>query len=262
MSGPADLIGLPATARAAASERCRAAGLDPKRLPRHVAIIMDGNGRWAQGKGWERTRGHKRGTESVRTVTTECAQLGIERLTLYAFSSENWSRPRIEVEFLMRLLADYLRAEVPTLQQHQVRLEAIGQLHRLPEHARGALDHAMQATAANTSMVLSLALSYGGRDEIADACRAIAEAVAAGHLTPAEVCTATVASHLYAPHAPDVDVVVRSAGEHRLSNFLLWQASYAEYVAIPTLWPDFGAADLHAALRDYQGRERKFGGVC
>ena len=261
MSSPADAIGLPAAERAAAAERCRAAGLDPRRLPRHVAIVMDGNGRWAKGKGWERTQGHKRGSESVRTVTTACARLGIERLTLYAFSSENWARPRIEVDFLMRLLAEYLRAEVPTLQENRIRLEAIGQLHHLPAHARTALDDAIAATAANTNMVLSLALSYGGRDEIADACRAIAEQVAAGRLAPGQIDAATVAAHLYAPHAPDVDVVVRSAGEHRLSNFLLWEASYAEYVAIPTLWPDFGEGDLHAALREFQGRERRFGGV-
>jgi undecaprenyl diphosphate synthase len=261
MSGPGDVIGVPLAERAAAAERCVAAGLDPERLPRHVAIVMDGNGRWAQGKGWERTRGHKRGTESVRAVTTGCAELGIERLTLYAFSSENWSRPRIEVEFLMRLLADYLRAEVPTLQRHRIRLEAIGQLHRLPEHARTALDDARSATAGNASMVLSLALSYGGRDEIADACRAIAQAAVAGALRPEDIDAATVGRHLYAPHAPDVDVVVRSAGEQRLSNFLLWEASYAEYVAIPTLWPDFGVADLHAALREYQGRARRFGGI-
>ena len=262
MSGPGDVIGLPAADRPAADGRCRAAGIDPARLPRHVAIIMDGNGRWAQGKGWERTQGHKRGSDSVRTVTVEAARLGIERLTLYAFSSENWARPRLEIFFLMRLLDDYLRSQVDLLQKYQVRLEAIGQLDRLPEHARAALDDTMRATAGNTNMVLSLALSYGGRDEIADACRAIAEEVAAGRLTPAEVNAATVAAHLYAPHAPDVDVIVRSAGEHRLSNFLPWQASYAEYVAIPTLWPDFAAADLHAALREYQGRNRKFGGVC
>jgi len=262
VSGPGDAIGLPAADRPAAAERCRAAGIDPTRLPRHVAIIMDGNGRWAQGKGWERTQGHKRGSDSVRTVTVEAARLGIERLTLYAFSSENWSRPRLEIFFLMRLLDDYLRAQVNLLQEYKVRLEAIGQLDRLPNHARAALDDTMRATAGNTNMVLCLALSYGGRDEIADACRAIAEAVAVGRMKLSEVDAPAVAAHLYAPHAPDVDVVVRTAGEHRLSNFLLWQASYAEYVSIPTLWPDFAAVDLQAALREYQGRQRKFGRVC
>lgn len=243
----------------AAAERCRAVGLDPARLPRHVAIVMDGNGRWAKGKGWERTKGHRKGAEAVRTVTTECVALGVRRLTLYAFSSENWSRPRLEIEVLMRLLEEFLAGELPTLQQNQVKLEAIGRLDRLPAGPRARLDATMAATAAHTAMTLCLALSYGGRDEIVDACRALAAEAAAGRLRPDDIDADAVAARLYAPHAPDVDVVIRSAGEHRLSNFLLWEASYAEYVSVPTLWPDFATADLHAALREYQGRERRFG---
>ncbi len=253
--------GVPAADRAAAAQRCRAAGIDPERLPRHVAIVMDGNGRWAQGQGWERTRGHRRGADAVRTVTTTCVGLGIERLTLYAFSSENWTRPRIEVEFLMALLADFLRGELATLQDNRVRLEAIGRLERLPATVRAVLDATRAATAGNAAMVLCLALSYGGRDEIVDACRSLAVDVAAGRLTADAIDGAALAARLYAPHAPDVDVVIRSAGEHRLSNFLLWESSYAEYVSVPTLWPDFAAEDLHAALRAFQGRQRRFGGI-
>nr|MBA3685373.1 di-trans,poly-cis-decaprenylcistransferase [Planctomycetota bacterium] len=175
--------------------------------------------------------------------------------------SENWARPRIEVEFLMSLLADFLRGELPTLQENRVRLEAIGRLERLPASVRGVLDATRAATAANAAMTLCLALSYGGRDEIVDACRSLAAEVIAGRIAVDAIDEAALAARLYAPHAPDVDVVIRSAGEHRLSNFLLWEASYAEYVSVPTLWPDFSAGDLHAALRAFQGRERRFGGI-
>lgn len=245
----------------AAVSQAKAAGLDPRRLPRHVAIIMDGNGRWAKSRGWNRTRGHRAGAEVVRAITTESVRLGVERLTLYAFSSENWSRPRHEVSFLMTLLARFLRDELPTLQENGVRLEAIGQLQRLPERVRAALREVGEATAGNRALVLCLALSYGGRDELVDACRAIAAAVAAGRLAPAAVDERAVAGHLYAPQAADVDLVIRTAGEHRLSNFLPWQTAYAEYVSVAPLWPDFTVADYHAALREYQRRERRFGGV-
>ncbi|HYE06850.1 MAG TPA: polyprenyl diphosphate synthase [Planctomycetota bacterium] len=248
------------TASPAVAERARAAGLDASRLPRHVAIVMDGNGRWAQGKGWERTRGHRRGAEAVRTVTTESVALGIDRLTLYAFSSENWTRPKLEVEFLMRLLDDFLVGELPTLTTNRVRLEAIGRLERLPARVRATLDATRAATAGNDAMVLCLALSYGGRDEIADACRALAAEVAAGHLRPDQIDADAVQRRLYA--GDDVDVVIRTAGEQRLSNFLPWQAIYAEYVSAPALWPDFGASEYHAALREFQGRQRRFGGVA
>jgi undecaprenyl diphosphate synthase len=254
-------IGLSPTERVLACDRCRAAGLDPERLPRHLAMIMDGNGRWAKSKGWERTRGHRKGADAVRTVTTECVRLGIQRLTLYAFSSENWSRPAHEIAFLMSLLKDFLRQELPTLRENSVRLEAIGRLDRLPDDARRILDGTIAQTATHTNMVLCLALSYGGRDEIADACRSIAAEVQAGRLAVEDIDSAAVAAHLYAPHAADVDLVVRTASEQRLSNFLPWQTTYAEYVSLPVLWPDMGVADLHAALREYQGRERRFGTV-
>ncbi|MBA3847527.1 MAG: di-trans,poly-cis-decaprenylcistransferase [Planctomycetes bacterium] len=229
-------------------------------MPRHVAIVMDGNGRWAQGKGWERTQGHRRGAEAVRTVTTESVALGIARLTLYAFSSENWTRPKLEVEFLMRLLDDFLTGELPTLMKNDVRLEAIGRLDRLPERVRATLDATRAATAGNRAMILCLALSYGGRDEIADACKALAIDVAAGRLRPDQIDADAVQQKLYA--GDDVDVVIRTAGEQRLSNFLPWQAIYAEYVSATALWPDFGATEYHAALREFQARERRFGGVA
>jgi undecaprenyl diphosphate synthase len=250
---------------AAAAAACRGAGIDPDRLPRHVAIIMDGNGRWAKSFGWDRTRGHEKGAEAVRTITTASVKLGVRRLTLYAFSAENWQRPQREVDYLMRLLDNFLKAELPTLQENGVRLTAIGQLSRLPEAVRATLDGAIAATAGNANMILSLALSYGGRDEIVDACRAIAAGVEAGRIAPEAIDAAAVQAHLYAGKCPfgadDVDVVIRTAGEMRLSNFLPWQAIYAEYVSSAALWPDFGVAEYHAALREFQGRERRFGGL-
>lgn len=242
-------------------EHARAAGLDPTRLPRHVAIIMDGNGRWAKARTWDRTRGHQQGADVVRTITTESVKLGIDRLTLYAFSSENWIRPQFEIDYLMSLLDRFLIGELPTLMDNDVRLEAIGSLHRLPANVRATLDRTISATAGNRSMVLSLALSYGGRDELTDACRAIAAEVAAGRIAPNEITQETIQAYLYAPRAEDVDLVIRTAGEQRMSNFLPWQATYAEYVSVAPLWPDFGIPAYHDALREYQARERRFGGV-
>lgn len=239
----------------------RAAGLEPARLPRHVAVIMDGNGRWALGRGWERFNGHRRGADTVRAITTECAKLGIPRLTLYAFSSENWTRPASEVEFLMDLLADFLRSELPTMLENNIRLESIGRVDELPERVLFELANARSATAANTGTILCLALSYGGRDEIVDACRKLADQAARGALDPTSIDRTTLQSALYAPQAADVDVVIRSAGERRLSNFLPWQAAYAEYVDHPALWPDFTVADFRSCLLEYQGRERRFGAV-
>ena len=237
----------------------RHAGLDPARLPRHLAVIMDGNGRWAKQRGWERFLGHRRGTTTVRDVTTECVHLGLERLTLYAFSSENWSRPRREVDVLMELLREFLRGELPTMHEHNVRLQAIGRLDRLPPAVRSELDASLAATAGNTGMVLCLALSYGGRDELVDACRSLAARVARGELAPEAIDAAAVQGALYA--AQDVDLLIRTAGEQRVSNFLPWQAAYAEFVTCAALWPDFTVEDLHSGLREYQGRERRFGKV-
>ncbi len=237
----------------------RAAGLDPARLPRHLALIMDGNGRWARKRGWERFLGHRRGATTVRDVTTECVHLGMQRLTLYAFSSENWSRPQREISVLMDLLTDYLRSELPVMHEHNVRLQAIGRLERLPTEVRSALEAALAATAGNTGMVLCLALSYGGRDELVDACRALAERAARGELAPAAIDAGTVRAALY--DGMDVDLVIRTAGEQRISNFLPWQAAYAEFVSCPVLWPDFTLDDLRTSLREFQGRERRFGAV-
>jgi undecaprenyl diphosphate synthase len=248
-----------------AASHAREAGLDPKRIPRHVAIIMDGNGRWATARGWDRTRGHRQGADVVRAITTESVALGVKRLTLYAFSSENWVRPQHEIDFLMGLLEDFLRSELPTLMQNQVRLEAIGRIERLPLAVREILAAVREATAANDAMILSLALSYGGREEIVDACRALAAEAASGRIDPAAIDEAAVQRRLYAGACPfgadDVDVVIRTAGEHRLSNFLLWQADYAEYVSCPALWPAFTVEDYQAAIRTYQARERRFGAV-
>ncbi len=238
-----------------------AVGLDATRMPRHVAIIMDGNGRWAKARTWDRTRGHQQGAEVVRTITTESVKLGIDRLTLYAFSSENWIRPQREIDYLMSLLDKFLSGELPTLMDNDVRLEAIGSLQRLPANVRATLDRTITATAGNRAMVLSLALSYGGRDELTDACRSIAAEVAAGRIAPNEITQETIQAHLYAPRAEDVDLVIRTAGEQRMSNFLPWQATYAEYVSVEPLWPDFGVTAYHAALKEYQARERRFGGV-
>ena len=243
----------------------QAAGLDPARVPRHVAIIMDGNGRWAKAHGWERTRGHEQGAEIVRAITTESVRLGIARLTLYAFSSENWSRPAAEVAVLMGLLDRFLADELPTLMENGVRLTAIGQLDRLPAPVRARLDATIAATAANPNTILSLALSYGGRDELVDACRALAVEVAAGRLAPQAIDMAAVQARLYGGRCPkgadDVDVVIRTAGEQRLSNFLPWQANYAEYVSLPWPWPDITVERFHHGLREFQARERRFGCV-
>ncbi len=243
----------------------REAGLDASRLPRHVAIIMDGNGRWAAAHGWERTRGHEQGAEIVRAITTESVRLGIARLTLYAFSTENWARPTAEVAVLMGLLERFLEGELPTLMANGVRLTAIGQLHRLPPAVRARLDATIAATAANPNTILSLALSYGGRDELVDAARALAAEVAAGTLAPAAIDAAALQAKLYAGRCPkgadDVDLVIRTAGEHRLSNFLPWQANYAEYVSLPWPWPEVTVARYHHALREFQARDRRFGCV-
>jgi undecaprenyl diphosphate synthase len=241
-------------------ERSGLSGVPRERLPRHVAIIMDGNGRWAQQKGQLRTSGHEEGARSIRTVTTECARLGLERLTLYAFSHENWKRPRPEVAYLMRLLKKFLVQERPTLIENDVRLTAIGRLDDLPDAARRELGRTMELTAGHGGLNLCLALSYGGRLEIVDACRALARDVAEGRLRPEDIDEARFASHLYQP-GRDPDLLVRTAGELRVSNFLLWQISYAELHVTSACWPDFGVDELHGALRAYAARTRKYGGL-
>jgi undecaprenyl diphosphate synthase len=230
-------------------------------VPRSVAVIMDGNGRWARSAGFERIRGHEKGTDSVRTTVTECAQLGVEALTLYAFSEENWERPKREINLLMGLLRRFLVDERPTLMQNNVRLLHAGRRQRLDSDILRLLDETMALTADNSGMRLCLAISYGGRQELADAVRSIAREVAAGSLAPEAVDEATISARLYQPTLPDPDLLIRTAGELRVSNFLLWQISYAEIHVSPVCWPDFGKEQLHEAFRDYGRRVRKFGKV-
>ncbi|MAF64179.1 MAG: di-trans,poly-cis-decaprenylcistransferase [Planctomycetes bacterium] len=230
-------------------------------FPEHLAVIMDGNGRWAQRQGLRRIFGHREGIASVREVTTSCARMGLESLTLYAFSVENWKRPRKEVEYLMRLLRRYLVAERDTLMENGVRLMGIGRLDELPADALSKLRETEELTRENTGMVLRLALSYGSRTELADALREAVADAAAGNLRPDDVDDDTLRGYLYDPQTPDPDLVIRTAGEMRLSNFLLWQASYSELYVTEVCWPEFREPDLLAALRAYAGRERRYGGL-
>ncbi len=230
------------------------------RLPRHIAVIMDGNGRWAKARHLPRFIGHQRGSEAVRRVVEAAADMGVEYLTLYAFSSENWRRPPAEVEDLMGLLRRYLRRDLAEMHANGVRLRVIGERSRLSGDIVSLIENAETQTAANCRLNVTLAISYGGQDEIVAAARAIAQAVAAGRLDPAAVDHQLFASRLDTAGLPDPDLVIRTSGEKRLSNFLLWQAAYAELVFVDTLWPDFDRADLEAAIREYQARDRRFGG--
>jgi len=227
----------------------------------HVAIIMDGNGRWARARGLPRTAGHKKGAEAVRATVKASVRLGVTHLTLFGFSSENWRRPADEVNALMGLLRVYLRGEVDELEREGVRLRVIGDRGRFSPDIRALIDAAEQRTHDNTRLALTVALNYGGRAEIAAAARRVAEAVADGRLTPEQVTETTFAGHLFAPEVPDPDVLIRTSGEQRISNFLLWQIAYAELVFTDVAWPDFGEQELADALRDFRGRERRFGAV-
>jgi undecaprenyl diphosphate synthase len=231
------------------------ARLEGAPLPRHVAVIMDGNGRWAKSRGLARIRGHQAGVKAVREAVTACREVGVKFLTLYAFSSENWDRPPLEVRALMRLLKDYLVGERGELVEKGVRLQAMGRLERLPEDVRAELDKTIALTAPCDELTLTLALSYGGRAELVDAVRAL---VAAGERDPDE---ATIGRYLYAPGHPDPDLLVRTSGEFRVSNFLLWEIAYAEMYVSNVLWPDFRAKHMYAALLDYVSRERRYGRV-
>lgn len=238
------------------------ARLDLSLLPKHVAIIMDGNGRWAKQRGYlERIIGHRAGTDSVRAAVRTAAQLRLTALTLYAFSTENWSRPKTEVSALMHLLETYLIKEIPELNDNNVRLVASGRIDDLPASARAKLAHTMEVTGRNTGLVLNLALSYGGRQEIADAARAIAADAAAGRLDPASVTPEVFARYLYRPELPEPELLIRTSGEQRLSNFLLWQSAYTEFVYTPVLWPDFRRLHFLNALEEFMRRDRRFGGV-
>ncbi len=230
-------------------------------LPRHVAVIMDGNGRWAKERGLPRIEGHRQGAESARVIIRTAGELGIKYLTLYAFSVENWNRPKDEVDALMKYLVHYLKTETSELNKNNVRLEVIGQIYRLPENVQEHLRKSIQTLSKNNGLTLIMALSYGGRTEIVDAVRAIAEKVKLGRLDPADINEQVVSQHLYTRSWPDPDLLVRTSGEMRVSNFLLWQISYAELVITPTLWPDFRKAQLCAALEEYARRHRRFGGI-
>ncbi|MBI1788483.1 MAG: isoprenyl transferase [Acidobacteria bacterium] len=239
-----------------------ASALDPARLPAHIAIIMDGNGRWAKRRSLPRVAGHKAGIGPVRATVETCARLGIQVLTLYAFSVENWKRPRAEVETLWRLLRFYLRRELPDLQKNGIRLEAIGRLDALPAQVRAELEEVIEATSRNHGLLVNLAINYGGRSELVDAINAILDAARIeGTLDGLKVDEEMIARRLYTGQSPDPDLLIRTSGEMRISNFLLWQIAYSELYITETLWPDFTRSDLLRAILDFQKRDRRFGGL-
>jgi undecaprenyl diphosphate synthase len=239
-----------------------ACGLDPKRLPSHIAIIMDGNGRWAKQRNYPRIMGHKAGVDPVRTVVETCAQLGLEALTLYAFSVENWKRPRHEIEGLWRLLRFYLRRELPNLMRNDIQLVAIGRLESLPAAVQAELQAVMAQTGRNRGMRLNLAINYGGRTELVDAVNAMLDnARSEGNVEALEITEEAIAEHLYTAGLKDPDLLIRTSGEMRISNFLLWQIAYSELYVTETLWPDFTRTELLEAISEYQNRERRFGGL-
>jgi undecaprenyl diphosphate synthase len=231
----------------------------PRTLPRHIAIIMDGNGRWAQARGLPRIAGHRRGAEAVRRTVTAAGELGISYLTLFGFSSENWKRPLAEVDDLMGLLRHYLRGEIAELHRNGVRLRVIGDFSRLAPDIVTLIANAEALTHDNSGVKLTVALSYGGRAEIVTAVRALAQKAVVGDLAPSAIDEDVISRHLLTADMPDPDLLIRTSGEQRISNFLLWQCAYAELVFTKTLWPDFGRADLEQAIADYGGRERRYG---
>lgn len=233
--------------------------VDTKKLPKHIAIIMDGNGRWAKSKGKFRVFGHKSAIQSVRETAECAAELGVEYITLYAFSTENWNRPKIEVEALMALLMDTIESEIPTLQKNQIRLNAIGEIDKLPQKCKNALANAMKITAGNQRMTLTLALSYGSRADIIEAIVKIAKKVKDGQIQPDEIKEIMLSEHLSTSGIPDPELLIRTSGEERISNFLLWEIAYSELYFTPKLWPDFRKEDLIEAVLDFQRRERRFG---
>ena len=230
-----------------------------RNLPRHIAIIMDGNGRWAKQKGRLRVFGHENGVHTVRTTVENCVKLKLEYLTLYTFSTENWNRPKIEVDTLMRLLVSSLKKELPTFQKNNVRLNTIGDISSLPKRAYKELLEVMEKTKDNSGMTLTLALSYGAREEIKNAVKAIAGKVKNNIISPESIDETIINNHLYTHDLPDVDLLIRTSGEHRISNFLLWQIAYAELYFIDVFWPDFKEHHLVEAIKNYQNRERRFG---
>ena len=233
--------------------------LDLQKLPKHVAIIMDGNGRWAKQRAMNRIRGHEEGAESVRAIVRATREIGIPWLTLYAFSEENWGRPRYEVEALMVLLKRFLQSELREMLDNGIRFQAIGRLHKLPNDVQGTVREIAERTASNQNMVLTLALSYGGRQEITDAVRKIIQRVEAGGIRSSDISETLISENLYSANMPDPDLLIRTSGECRVSNFLLWQIAYAEIYMTQTYWPDFRKEEYVQALIEYQKRERRFG---
>ncbi len=236
-------------------------GLEPSRLPEHVAIIMDGNGRWASERGMPRIEGHRRGVDSVRTIVEESARLGLKQLTLYCLSSENWKRPKSELELLLQLFEDYLISEREEIIRQDLKFSVIGRREGLTEGVLREVAQTESIAQHHQGMRLCLAVNYGSRGEMTDACRNIARAVQRGELNPESIQEETISENLYTAGMPDPDLVIRTAGEMRVSNYLLWQISYAEIWVTPTCWPDFGLETLYEALRDYASRERRFGGI-
>jgi undecaprenyl diphosphate synthase len=238
-----------------------ALGVPPEKRPQHIAIIMDGNGRWAQQRGLPRIEGHRHGVASVRRTTEECARLDIGQLTLYCLSSENWKRPQQELDFLMHLLEQYMIEERRTLIDENIRLTVIGRRDGIPADVQRAMDGTIALTAAHTGMNLCLAINYGARGELVDAARKLAELAAAGKLDPADIDEDLLAAHLYTAGMPDPDLLVRTAGQMRISNYLLWQISYSELWITERCWPDFDESTLHNAIRDFASRDRRYGGL-
>jgi undecaprenyl diphosphate synthase len=230
-------------------------------LPRHVAVIMDGNGRWAKSRHLPRVEGHRRGADSAREIIRTAGEFGVKHLTLYAFSAENWNRPKDEVDALMKYLVHYLKTETKELNKNNVRLEVIGQIHRLPENVQEHLRKSIDTLSKNNGLTLIMALSYGSRIEIVEAVRQIALKAKVGKIDPADITEEVISNHLWTRNVPDPDLMIRTSGEMRISNFLLWQLSYAELVITPTLWPDFKRAQFVAALEEYAKRHRRFGGI-
>ncbi len=229
--------------------------------PQHIAVIMDGNGRWARKRLQPRVMGHRAGTKATRRIVEACGELGVKFLTIYVFSSENWARPILEVNALMDLLVEMIHQEVEDLMKNNVRLKALGNLSKLPPRTLQELEWGMEKTKNNTGLTLNLAVSYGGREEIAEACRRIAAEVKAGKLSPDQIDESSIAKHLYSPEIPDPELLIRTGGDLRISNFLLWQIAYTELYVTPTLWPDFGKEELVKAIEAYHGRQRRFGKV-
>ena len=233
--------------------------IDPEKLPKHVAIIMDGNGRWAKKKAFNRIRGHEEGAKSVREIVRTSSETGIQWLTLYAFSEENWKRPAYEIKALMKLLKSYLKGELEEMLENNIRFQTIGRIHKLPKDVQKALRQTLEKTAGNKGMTLNLALSYGSRQEMVDTVKTLARRVQAGEISPEDINEKLIGSALYTADMPDPDLLIRTSGEYRVSNFLLWQIAYTELYITPTLWPEFRKEEYLTAIEEYQKRERRFG---